>query len=299
MAFHTIAVATDGSSAASAAVGVAIALARHDRARLLVCSVANDVLMACADPYGGSGDSAAFAESIDEATSACSAATTRARAAGVEATASVTSGLPAGQIVSVARAAGVDAIVMATQGRRGFERLMLGSTAADVLRLSSIPTIVVPASWDATRASMRGVLLVALDDSEPSDAAFEFALQYAEPATRLVLCNVVAEYGWPDRERFERLAERARARGFAAEAVLVDGAAAGKIVSTARERHAEAIVIGTHGRRGVHRLLLGSVAEAVIRAAEIPVIVVPRNLARALARPMRLERAPKTPEHAV
>lgn len=299
MAFHTIAVATDGSPAAGRAVDVAIALAHHDRARLIVCSVADFVMMACADPYGGSGGSAAIAESVDEATSACSAGATRARAAGVAATVTVTCGLPADQIVNVALAAGVDVIVMATQGRRGLDRLMLGSTAGDVLRLSTIPTIVVPAAWDATRTLTREILLVALDDSAPSDAAFYFALQYAEPATRLILCNVVAEYGVPDRERFERRATEARARGFATEVVSVDGAAADKIVATARERHAAAIVIGTHGRRGVHRLLLGSVAECVIRAADIPVIVVPRTSALALERPLRLERVGETPEHVV
>ncbi len=299
MAFRTIAVATDGSAAAARAVDFAIALALHDRARLVVCSVADYATIACADPYGGSGDSAAFAESVDEATRACSAGATRARAAGVEAAESVTSGLPADQIVSVALAAGVDAIVMATQGRRGFERLMLGSTAADVLRLSTIPTIVVPAAADATLALTRELLFVALDDSAPSNAAFEFALQYAERATCLVLCNVVAQYGLPDRERFERRATEARARGLAAEVVVVDGVAADQIVATAHERHAGAIVIGTHGRRGVHRLLLGSVAEGVIRAADIPVIVVPKTSALAFERPLRLERAGEAPEHVV
>jgi nucleotide-binding universal stress UspA family protein len=299
MAFRAIAVATDGSVAAGHAVDVAIALARHDGARLVVCSVADDALMASADPYGGSGNSAALAESVDEATSACSAGATRAAAAGVEATVSVTCGIPADQIVSVAVAAGVDAVVMATQGRRGFERLMLGSTAADVLRLSFIPTIVVPAAWDATRTLTRGVLLVALDDSAPSNAAFEFALQYAEPATRLVLCNVVAQYGLPDRERFERRATEARARGFAADVVVADGVAAEQILATARACDAGAIVIGTHGRRGVHRLLLGSVAEIVIRGADIPVIVVPKTSALALERPLRLERVGEAPEHVV
>ena len=57
-------------------------------------------------------------------------------------------------------------------------------------------------------------------------------------------------------------------------AVRVSADAAGAIVDYAKEVHADVIVVGTHGRTGVSRLLMGSVAEHVVRAAPCPVLVV-------------------------
>lgn len=59
-----------------------------------------------------------------------------------------------------------------------------------------------------------------------------------------------------------------------AETILRIGTPAGEVVATAREWGAELIVVGTHGRGGLERLMLGSVAEAVLRDAPCPVLVV-------------------------
>jgi len=60
----------------------------------------------------------------------------------------------------------------------------------------------------------------------------------------------------------------------AVDHVLVDGDAAGEIVRLARERNCDLIVLGTHGRSGLKRLLLGSVAEEVVRKAPCPVLTI-------------------------
>ena len=56
--------------------------------------------------------------------------------------------------------------------------------------------------------------------------------------------------------------------------ILVDGDAAAEIVRAAKDSHADVIVMGTHGRTGVGRLVLGSVAEQVMRRAACPVVTV-------------------------
>ncbi len=56
--------------------------------------------------------------------------------------------------------------------------------------------------------------------------------------------------------------------------LLVDGDAAAEIVRAAKESHADVIVMGTHGRTGIGRLVLGSVAEQVMRRAVCPVVTV-------------------------
>jgi nucleotide-binding universal stress UspA family protein len=71
-----------------------------------------------------------------------------------------------------------------------------------------------------------------------------------------------------------RLADAARAEGLVVRTSLREGAAAAGIVSTAREERADLVVIGTHGRGGLDRALLGSVADRVIRLAPCPVLAV-------------------------
>ncbi len=75
-------------------------------------------------------------------------------------------------------------------------------------------------------------------------------------------------------ERLERSAELLRSKGIRVEILALLGGIADTILEQARLRRADAIVMGTHGRRGLAHLLLGSVAERVIRSAEVPVVTV-------------------------
>ena len=69
-------------------------------------------------------------------------------------------------------------------------------------------------------------------------------------------------------------AAKERLSGLAVETVCLDGDPAGLIVRWAEEHKPDLIVLGTHGRRGLRRLILGSVAEHVVRAASSPVMTV-------------------------
>ena len=73
--------------------------------------------------------------------------------------------------------------------------------------------------------------------------------------------------------------ERARAAGVPADASVRGGHPAREILAVADELHADLVVLGTHGRGGVEHLLLGSVAEKVMRKASCPVMVVPAGAA--------------------
>ena len=67
---------------------------------------------------------------------------------------------------------------------------------------------------------------------------------------------------------------RAHAAGATAESLVVEGTPADALLEVAAERGADLIAIGTHGRRGLRRLLVGSVAESVVRRSPVPVVVV-------------------------
>jgi nucleotide-binding universal stress UspA family protein len=71
-----------------------------------------------------------------------------------------------------------------------------------------------------------------------------------------------------------RLTARAKAAGTRTTALLMEGSEAGTIARVARSRRAAMIVIGTHGRSGIERVLLGSVATRVVSIASCPVLTV-------------------------
>ena len=144
---------------------------------------------------------------------------------------------------------------------------------------------------------MYSKILVPVDGSPTSDRGLDEALKLAGLANaRLMLLHVVdltSLYLAPEmasaatadtvrllREAGQTILARAKARaeaaGRPAETTLVDGLVrvCDEIVKTATDWGAELVVIGTHGRRGVRRLLLGSDAEQVLRLSPVPVLLV-------------------------
>ncbi len=133
-------------------------------------------------------------------------------------------------------------------------------------------------------------ILCPVDFSEPSQQAYRVACVAARKyAARVVVVHVLpqplpAYHEFGPRERDGTLAEREvlgslRALYSPHRRIDVDyrvgrGQAAGEIISLARTLMPELIVMGTHGRAGIGRLLLGSVTEAVLRRAPCPVLTV-------------------------
>ncbi|MCY4513725.1 MAG: universal stress protein [Candidatus Tectomicrobia bacterium] len=138
-------------------------------------------------------------------------------------------------------------------------------------------------------------LLVPIDFSQDSEHAVDSAVGLAQQfQARVTLLHVVyvpeaAEVNlaaYMDKIRSEadqsmasRL-KRVQDAGIDAEALTVIGPPSQRIVDTARDRHADLIVMGTHGRTGLQHMLIGSVAERVVRLAPCPVMVVPREAAK-------------------
>jgi len=133
------------------------------------------------------------------------------------------------------------------------------------------------------------------DFSECAKEAWDLAQRVAaELHSELVLVHVFVEpplYGepplTPDRtwqvfeearkwveQELEKWAAHPRAKGTVARTLIRTGAPAEEIVALATEERADLIIMGTHGRSGVTRMLLGSVAERVIRLAASPVLIV-------------------------
>ena len=117
-------------------------------------------------------------------------------------------------------------------------------------------------------------ILVATDFSESADAALDVAIQYARTfRARLYLVHVCAA-GELDVTELLAVAA-ARAEPVPVSVAGTGGDPAEEILRYASRQPVDLIVVGTHGRTGVSRLLLGSVAERVVRGAGCPVLVVP------------------------
>lgn len=124
-------------------------------------------------------------------------------------------------------------------------------------------------------------VVLATDFSPAARKAEELARELAGQAgATLHLVHVLPLLSSPG-EAAQRLATLARALGPGLKGVtaLLFGSAARTIVTYARDQRADLLVVGTHGRTGVSRVLMGSVAEAVARLAPCPVLTVPAEAA--------------------
>jgi nucleotide-binding universal stress UspA family protein len=142
------------------------------------------------------------------------------------------------------------------------------------------------------------------DFSDPAQGSFQLACALAsDMKARLIAFHVVPpvaayvndliDYTSPDHElkaweRLRRLQQTA-AEGYGLEIDidLSEGEPAAEILKVARDRHCDLIVMGTHGRSGLRHLLMGSIAEKVLRKAGCPVLTARSPLAQETA-PIRL-----------
>lgn len=191
-------------------------------------------------------------------------------------------GVPALCIVESATQAHADMIVMGTEGRTGWDRLRLGSTAQGVVQAAPCPVLCVHGgvAGDVARHPARvrlHRLLVATDFSSHADIALQVV---ADLAVKLhaAVCLFHAAQSPEDKPHAERKlttgVERLRSRHLEVEGHIVQGDPVETILAQAAAWQAEVIAVGTKGRRGLSRVLLGSVARALLQRAGCPVLTV-------------------------
>ncbi len=165
-------------------------------------------------------------------------------------------------------------IIMGRYGRTGLARLLMGSVTARVIGYSAVNVLVVPRQ--AILAFRR--ILVASDGSPYSLAAWEVALSMAKKAgSTLFGVSVVQED--EDLKLAEEIVHQMRVaanqQGVPLQGLVPQGQQADDaIVQAALKNEVDLIILGSHGRTGLSRLLMGSVTERVIGHAPQPVLVV-------------------------
>ncbi|KAF0244223.1 MAG: UspA domain-containing [Planctomycetota bacterium] len=190
-------------------------------------------------------------------------------------------------ILEAARQHSSTLIAMATHGRTGLSRFVFGSVTEGVLRACDIPVLVVRSFQEVAASAIRTParevpirrILMPVDDTKDSLAVLPHvrALARAVGASVMVL-GVVEPVGRKSQggsDPLVRIAVNELTRNDIAVDPLVRlGDPASEILDACRTHDADLVAMTTHGRRGLSRLVMGSVTEKVLRASTVPVLVV-------------------------
>jgi len=207
---------------------------------------------------------------------------------GVTVSREVRIGRPTEQVADIASDPQTRMVVLTSHGRSGLKRFIQGSVADHLVRTLTVPLFIVRPGAGSPPISR---MLVTLDGSETSEKALAPARAVAvATGTELHLlrvANPLAEMPYTALAPAPDLGELSRQVFDAANEYLAKTARGGEhvevragrpldvILDYAREKDCGLIAMGTHGRGGVLRLALGSTADAVMRAADRPVLIIP------------------------
>ncbi|HEY7942667.1 MAG TPA: universal stress protein [Candidatus Limnocylindrales bacterium] len=288
--------ATDGSPSAERALQLLLQEPWPAASVVRVVTVLDEVAMSAGNPWPIVAPLAPF--DIDEvaraaATATLDSAAERLRPALAVETA-ILDGRPAQVIADEARRWEADVIVMGSRGHGALSSMVLGSVSAEVIDLSDRPVLI------ARSSRLRGIVL-GVDGSAGADHAVDLVLQWLPFRSTPVHVVAVAPslYPWwvgmaeaggvttvpqllaseeatrADEEALVKtIAERLVRAGYKATGSVRDGDAADQLIRAAEATGSDLIVVGTRGRTGLTRLVLGSVARNIVTHAPCSVLVV-------------------------
>jgi nucleotide-binding universal stress UspA family protein len=213
---------------------------------------------------------------------------------GITASGRVLRGYPATEIVDCAGEWGADLVIVGSHGRSGIARMILGSTARTIVRTAPCSVEIVRATGRQPEGKMR--IILATDGSDYSYAAARSVASRPWPNGSEVRVIGVIDPDIPAidpwysagqvleriREDNSRHAEKIAAEtaeilsssGLGVSKLVVSGIPKWRLVDEAKDWESNLIVMGSHGRRGITRLLLGSVSESVAMHAHCSVDIV-------------------------
>jgi nucleotide-binding universal stress UspA family protein len=289
--------ATDGSEPAGLAVDLVSNIAWPDASEITVAHAVETA----AGLFGGAWPGLAMigTDEIEEAIRAeaqrtVTEASARSERPGLSVEAVVLRGRPATAIVDRALAMHADLVVVGSRGHGTIESMLLGSVSAEVVDHAPSPVLVARGSridrvvlgWDGSSCAARAVELLRtwpifrgshVRVVSVADVQIPWWSGFPETGTPQLMPNYV-DAANASRKQHDVLAREMTAQlqrsGLPAEADQRDGDPASEILSAANDSKADLIVVGSHGRTGLKRLVLGSVARNVLQHATCSVLIV-------------------------
>jgi nucleotide-binding universal stress UspA family protein len=284
-------VATDLSPIADAALDRAAAFASRDGAKVTLVYAEDHYL-----PTAGMGlpETEALANleasARENADAGLAKRRERVAAAGIEVDVVARRGNPDDIVPEVAEEVGADLVVIATHGRTGIKRFLLGSVAEHVVRRAPVSVLVARGAGGPFER-----VLVGTDFSPGAEKALRQAIALSAPGAEIEVAHV---WQYPPgtwglgtladhtkamdalreastagaSERGREIVEKYKDCGRTLRWELLHGPAASVLTTRAETTHRDLIAVATHGYRGFRRLLLGSVAEAVVRHSPCSVL---------------------------
>jgi len=224
-----------------------------------------------------------------------------ARRAGAQAHLHLRVGEAADQILAEAANLRQPLVVMTTHGRSGLGRWAFGSVADRVVRGGEAPVLLLRSGVTAPESVGFERLLVPLDGSALAKDALPYAVALARlygaelhlvrvaetthlfmvmgvdaaPMPADVMNQMIADLVGEAQAYLEPVVARMRGDGLTVVSAVVDGIPAEALLGYATSHGIDLVVLATHGRGGFNRLVLGSVAERLLRLAPIPILMVP------------------------
>jgi nucleotide-binding universal stress UspA family protein len=287
MSFKKILCPTDFSPGAESALRMAVRLAADSGAELVLAHAwyippAAYTVEAPFPPF-------LIQQIVDDAQRGLDEVVQRATVASAQHTSGrLLNGVPWAQIVGELEEQAFDLCVIGTHGRTGLSRILLGSIAEKVLRHAPCSVLAVRPDGDVQTFSH---VLIPTDFSREAEHALELAPTLVAPGGTITLMHVVevpvAYAGEVTVEGFaaqvdkraaaalEKAASRLRTRTSAPVTTRsrIGYPGAQTIAALDADRSIDLVAMGSHGRTGINRVLLGSVAEKVVRHAHCPVLV--------------------------
>jgi nucleotide-binding universal stress UspA family protein len=293
---RSILVPLDGSSVAEQALPVAVAIAERAHCKIKLVLVHQPLLGIEPGPAYTKMELAMEKANRDYLRSVVARYRERL---GRTLSSAVLEGPIAATLARYGRELSADLLVMTSHGRGGIRRAWLGSVADQLIRTSEVPILIVQAQErEQGRAVNLGEMMVPLDGSPLAEAVLEPVVALARLwDAEISLIQVVSPVvltsdpllpfpnGYYDQimqmrreaaqDYIRDVAERLREAGVKASGVAVmGGGVAETLLDLARPDRVGLIATATHGRGGVRRLVLGSVADKLVRGAGVPVLVV-------------------------
>ena len=265
---ETLLLATDGSTFSEGAIREALKLAKKCSSRLFVMSVViTNLEFEVTMPQLIDKEDKESLEHLE-------AIKARASKEGIECDIAVIHGDdPYQDIVRQAQEKHADIIIVGRHGRTGLLRLMMGNVTAKVIGHAPCNVLVVSPGASTEFKD----ILVTTDGSRYSKAAFLEAISIAKRCnSRLIAVSVAHsdEEIKSAQDNVQMALELASQEGLNIEGAAVIGKSYDAIVDMAKQKQADLIIVGSHGRRGLERLLMGSVTERVIGHSGTAVLVI-------------------------
>lgn len=194
----------------------------------------------------------------------------------------VRAGGPAETVLGLLAETRSNLLAVATHGRTGTPRLVLGSIAEKLIRSTPVPVLAVRPFWTYDLQPEGGVeaqsirsILVPVGAGGLSLCVLPHAVELARLfGARVMILHAKAPGEEDSSEAVADVAARFRLEGIEATTLVEPGNPVDTILSACRSRAVDLALMSTHGRSGLSRLVLGSVTEEVLRQARVPLFVV-------------------------